>query len=155
MLDLFSVVANDPPTITMPINAIDHRPNAISNEKIKIDFKRKAIQVEVNVADFIDHGHVVAYVPSLDISAYGPTRAEAFKMLFKEVLTDFFENLLKLPEAEVSRELAKHGWKRGSLLRKNYSNKAFVDAKGILQNFNLPSETQISISHHEDQLIAA
>ena len=139
----------------MPVNTIDRRPKAIINEKIKIDFKRKAIQMDVNVADFIDHGHVVAYIPSLDISAYGPTKSEAFKMLFKDVLPDFFENLLKLSEVKVSKELAKYGWKRGSILRKNYSNSAFVDAKGILQNFNLPSETQISISHHEDQLIAA
>ena len=98
----------------------------------------------INVADFVDHGHVVVYAPSLKISAYGVTKDEAVKMLFEEVLVDYFQNLFQLKESELTKELAKYNWERSRILKKRYSNSSHVDAEGILKNFNLPKETPIN-----------
>lgn len=116
----------------------------VQSEKIQIDFRHKSVQMVINVADFVDHGHVVVYAPSLNISAYGETKDEAIKMLFEEVLVDYFHNLFQLTESELTKELAKYNWKRSKLLRKRFSNTAYVDSAGILKNFNLPKETPIS-----------
>jgi hypothetical protein len=130
------------------------RNEAVVQEKIKIDFRARTAKLIINVADFVDHGHVVVYIPSLDLSAYGPTKDEAIKMLFDQVVSDYVESLMKIPESKVSEELAKYGWKRGKILKKNFSNEAFVDAKGILQNFNLPAETPININHQIQQVVS-
>lgn len=98
----------------------------------------------INVADFVDHGHVVVYAPSLKISVYGATKDEAVKMLFEEVLVDYFQNLFQLKESELTKELAKYNWERSRILKKRYSNSSYVDAEGILKNFNLPKETPIN-----------
>ena len=131
----------------MPIGIIQKVSEGYSpNEKIKIDYVGHKAAMRINVAEFEDHGHIVTYIPSLDLSAYGETKEASLKMLFEEVIDDFFENIFKLPEAEVTKELAKYGWVRGRILRKNFSNNVFVDEKGILRNFNLPAETPIRIN---------
>lgn len=116
----------------------------LQTEKIQINHRDKSAQMVINVADFVDHGHVVVYAPSLNISAYGETKDEALKMLFEEVLVDYFHNLFQLTESELTKELAKYNWKRSKILRKRFSNSAYVDSEGILKNFNLPKETLIN-----------
>lgn len=113
-------------------------------ESISIDIKNSRGEIGAVLFAFEDHGHQVAYLPSLKLSAYGKTAQEAKQMLFEEVLPDFFENLFLLNEAEMNEELAKYGWKRSQFFKKRYSNlNAFVDAEGVLRNFNLPAETHI------------
>ena len=118
----------------------------MAQEKLSIDFRGKSATMLILVAEFVDNGHFVAFSPSLNLSAYGSSKQEAAKMLFEDVVTDYFDNLFKLNEAEISAELATHGWKRGKFIRKRFTNSPHVDSKGILQNFNLPMETKVT--HH-------
>lgn len=66
--------------------------------------------------------------------------------LFKEVVDDFFENLLALSPERVAVELEKLGWSRSKLFKKQFESNLFVDRNGVLKNFNLPEETKVETS---------
>jgi len=112
-------------------------------DSIKIDFERQKANGLLRVYDFIDNDHHVAFIPSLNLSAYAATREEAVKRLFETVVSDFFLCLTELPEYKASEELKKLGWSRGKILRKKFEQNTFVDRDGILKNFNLAEETVI------------
>ena len=129
---------------------------ASQREKLIIDFKKRSVKMVVDVVDFKDNGHYVVYAPSFKLSAYGESKDEAIKMLFEDVIVDYFSTLLQLKEFEVTSELSKYNWVKGKVLKKVFRNTAYVDKEGILKNFNLPIETPIgqnSIS--KTSLIAA
>ena len=114
-------------------------------EYLKINFNKPTAVAEVWVVDFWDHDHRIAYIPSLQLSAYGKDSKEARNMLIKVVMLDFFDNLLKLPESRVSQELRKLGWQRDRFFKKKFRNsKSYIDKQGILKSFNLSPETEIN-----------
>jgi hypothetical protein len=77
------------------------------------------------------------------LSAYGDTCEEVTDRLFKEVLDDFFENLLALSPEQANQELEKLGWFRSKLFKRQFKSNSFVDRNGVLKNFNLPEETKV------------
>ena len=116
-------------------------------EYIKVDYGRKEASMRILVADFVDNGHHVAYIPSLKLSAYGPSKQEAIKMLFEDVIDDLFTNLFELSETKIAKELAKYGWHKAKGIpnKKYYNDLPYIDPKGILKNFNLPEATNIEV----------
>ncbi len=112
-----------------------------SKELIKINFKKRHFEGRICVFDFIDNGHHIAYMPSLNLSGYGDSEHEARQLLMDFVVKDFLEGLFTLSEHKINEELKKLGWER-SLFFKEFS-KSYVDKDGVLREFNLPAETQI------------
>lgn len=115
----------------------------IKPDSIKIDFERQRATGLLRVYDFIDHDNYIAFIPSLNLSAYASTKEEALKRLFEVVVDDFFSTLTALPEYKATEELKKLGWSRGKILKKKFESNTFIDRDGILKNFNLSEETEI------------
>jgi hypothetical protein len=112
-------------------------------ESIRIDFKRRSAKMSLWVVDFPDHGHHIAFIPSLRLSGYGANKEEAIDMLFKDAMDDMFDNLMNMPDAQLMKELEKFGWKRHRLFHKEFTNTPYIDEHGILKDFNLPSDTKV------------
>lgn len=83
--------------------------SASEKEFLNIDFKGGSTRGEVTLLMLEDHGHQIAYLPTLKLSAYGDTPEEA-KAMLKEVVDEFFLDLVALPEYEAQQELTKLGW---------------------------------------------
>lgn len=111
------------------------------NEYLKLDFKRKRGKGRFKLVEFLDNGHHIAYLPSLNLSAYGSTKEEARQMMSDIILIDFFESLLNIPESQMFEELQKLGWERSPFFKQDLSKSVHVDRAGILKNFNLSEET--------------
>jgi len=114
----------------------------IEKEVLNIDLKKLNMAGKVRVFDFMDEGHHISYIPSLNLSGYGDTKQEALDLLMKHVVKDFFEGLLTLSESQINEELKKLGWERSHFLNREFS-KSYLDEDGVLREFNLPAETQI------------
>jgi hypothetical protein len=69
----------------------------------------------LNILGFEDHGHVIAYIPSLKLSGYGETSHDAREMVLDVVLKDFLETITGLPEAAAQEEMNKLGWQKSNL----------------------------------------
>lgn len=113
-------------------------------EKLKINYKQKRGKGIFRLVEFEDHNSHIVYIPSLNLSAYGDTSAEAKKMMGDIVLEDFFETLFSENESTVYDHLKKLGWKKSGIYPKELSHDVHVDKDGILKNFNLPTETKIT-----------
>jgi hypothetical protein len=112
-------------------------------DTMKIDFKQKEFGGNFLVHAFDDHGHKVLYMPSLNLSAYGDTNQEAFDML-RMVVNDYFNALFAVPQRTAWTELKKLGWEQKvTYLPKLLKNAAYVDAEGVLRNFELSEETLV------------
>lgn len=112
-------------------------------EKLQINYTRKKASGSVRMVGFKDNGFQMLYIPSFGISSYGETIEEA-KQMMTETLDDFFNGLVSLPEKQFLEELDKMGWKRSVFFKKKFENIApYVDRDGILNNFNLPQNTEI------------
>ena len=116
----------------------------LKEEFLKIDFKTKHVKAQVWVYAFMSEEHHVAYIPSLNLTAYGPTEKDAIEMLFEDCMKDLFDNLWSLPEYAIIAELGKYGWKRSKIHKKQFKSMSYIDADGVLNNFNMPKETKIS-----------
>ncbi len=112
-------------------------------EFLKINFSSGEVKAGLYTYDFKDNEHIITYIPSLNLSAYGSTVEEANERL-EEVLDDYFENLVELPERHASDELKKYGWSRDKIFKKKFEKSAYVDRDGILKNFNLSEDTKIN-----------
>ncbi|HXI01052.1 MAG TPA: hypothetical protein VNI52_12355 [Sphingobacteriaceae bacterium] len=113
-------------------------------ETLKINYKQKRGKGIFRLMGFEDHGHHIVYIPSLNLSAYGATPEEAQAMMGDVVLEDFFETLFEQPENSIFDHLRKLGWQKSPLYPKELSNNAHVDRNGILNDFNLSTETKIT-----------
>jgi len=103
------------------------------------------VEAGFNVFSFTDNSHIIVYVPSLNLSAYGNTEEEAMDMLINVVIDDFFESLVRSSEGEVFQRLGKLGWSlQDHGHEREFTNSAYVDKDGILRNFNLPADTPIN-----------
>ncbi len=92
---------------------------------------------------FEDHGHHVAYLPSLNLSAYGDSEQEARDRLLSDVIDDFLDHLMDLKPEKITLELQKLGWSRNRMFKKQFKSNSYVDRDGVLKNFNLPKETKV------------
>ncbi len=113
---------------------------------LHIDFHTRRVKGNLTVHRFLDNGHFVCYVPTLNLSSYGDNGEEAMDRLMKEVLNDFFENLTSLSVDVANSELKKLGWKRNKTFKRRFASDSYVDKDGVLRNFNLPKETKIDTS---------
>ena len=116
-----------------------------TKDNLHINFNKKQITGTLTVHTFDDHGHVVSYCPTLNLSAYGENKNEAMHRLIHDVIDDFFSDLTKNQEAGLA-ELAKLGWKQEVFFKKRFVSESFVDREGILRNFNLPETTLVETS---------
>jgi hypothetical protein len=113
-------------------------------EEIKVDHKAGRARGLLRVVGFIDHQFHIAHIPSLNLTAYGDTEKEALEMLFQDIVHDFFDNLLKLPESEIISELAKYGFQKSGFFKKRFTGIGpYVESSKLLTNLNLPPETKI------------
>jgi len=108
--------------------------------------QHKFIKGEVKSIDFQNDGHHIVYIPSLKLSAYGPSLRDAIKMMTDIVIPDFCETLMSQPIATVLAELKSYGWGQHKFFPKQLSKTAHVDVEGILRDFDLPKETKINES---------
>ena len=95
------------------------------------------------VHTFEDQGHTVAYLPSLNLSAYSDDAQEARDRLLKVVLDDFLDNLMSLGLDRANLELKKLGWSRSTLFKKQFKSNSYVDRAGVVKDFDLPQETKV------------
>lgn len=112
-------------------------------EKIKIHHSAGTVEMGLWVFYFKDGDHHIAFVPSLNLTAYGDSESEAEDMLANDVLKDYMNNLLASSEAKVTQELGRYGWKRNTFFKKKFYNTPYIDEQGVLKNFNLPEETPV------------
>jgi hypothetical protein len=113
-----------------------------TRENIKINWKKGRIHGSLCVFDFMDNGHHIAYMPSLNLTGYGDTKEEAHSLLMDYVLNDYLIGLFTLPQSKIIDELKKSGWDNSLFFTKDFS-KSHVDGEGVLREFNLPAETKI------------
>lgn len=105
-------------------------------DKLHIDFTHRRVKGNLTCVQFTDAdtNMIVVYLPSLELSGYGDTAAEAHELL-KDSLDEWFIHLLTKTREEVKKELNKFGWTQDQFRSKDFS-KAYVDGAGVLQNMN-------------------
>lgn len=114
----------------------------VVNQKIKIDKSKSAVKATFQSFNIKDGEHFVTYIPSLNMTGYGASESEGIEMI-KEIMTDYFDNLVKLSLAEIDVELNKFGWNQNHFFKKQFKNTTFVDKNGILKGFEMPKDTPI------------
>lgn len=129
----------------MRTTSIIQGPTTPSHEDyLQLHFSRpRRAKGSFTVHTFKDSGHTIAYLPSLNLSAYGDSDEQALERLLKEVLDDFLDGLMQLTPERAKLELEKLGWSRSTLFKKQFKSNSFVDRDGVLKNFDLPEETKI------------
>ena len=85
----------------------------------------------------------VSIIPSLNVSGYGDTEKEAIKDL-EYNLKVLCDDLFKLSQGQRDAELKNLGWSRNKFFKQQYSS-AYVDDKGVLQNFDSPKQVKKTI----------
>lgn len=114
---------------------------ATKDEFLKIDFKRKSIKGDVVAHSFEDGGQRVIYIPSLNISGYGNTEDEAKEMV-NVCVKDFVDTLFSAPITVAMEEIKSLGWHRDKYFKQRF-HAPYVDAEGVLREFDLSEETKI------------
>ena len=106
-----------------------------TDEQLHINLAKGKIDGLLHALKFVDKSTLqhVAYIPSLELSGYGETEAQALEML-KFSLDDFGSYMSKLSQRKINEELVKLGWQK-TMFNKDFS-KAYIDINGQLQNFN-------------------
>lgn len=112
-------------------------------DHLAINYSEGTAKGLLRVFEFQDHGHHVAYIPTLNLSSYGDTPEEASERLWSVVIPDFFAHLTELSQDDGTKELKKLGWFRNKFFHKRFQAGSYVDKDGILKNFNLPKETEV------------
>ena len=92
-----------------------------------------------------ENGHIILYLPAIGISGYGDSVLDAKNML-NESVHDYFKNLLLADEAVAMLDLQRYGWTKSIYKTKHFQNDTYVDANGVLNNFQLPEGTEIEES---------
>lgn len=82
----------------------------------------------------------VSIIPTLNVTGYGESEADAFQAL-KENLDTFFEDLFQLSENNRNNVLENMGWAIEKAFPKKFSNPS-VDEAEILQNFDHPEQVK-------------
>ncbi len=106
------------------------------HDTLRIDQGKGRVTANLRFIQFRDKDtrQIIIYIPTLEITAYGSTEQKAQEMLNLTV-EEYFHSLMSMSRIKLTAELAKFGWKHDKIRGKEYS-KCFVDANGILQEFN-------------------
>lgn len=103
---------------------------------------KKHIEGHVKSVEFINDGRYVIYFPSLGVSSYGEDKEEAIKMM-KVVIDDYCQNLMELTKEQILQHFKKLGWHKHVFFTE-LSKSAHVDREGILRDFELAEDTQLT-----------
>lgn len=109
---------------------------------LRIDFNTRVIDAAFIAMSFAADGWEFAYIPSLDLSAYGKTKKEALEML-DVCLKDVMDTLLEAGEVPGADELKRIGREKSP--NPTAFIAPFVDIHGFLRGFELPEDTEIQI----------
>ena len=113
---------------------------------LRLHRSKRNIDGKFNLMQFKEGDFFIAYLPEIKMSAYGDTPSEALDMLV-DTLVNYLNNLMSLSRKEMESELARFGFFHGTITQKNYEYKGpYVDVKGVLQEFNLPEDTEVQVS---------
>lgn len=94
------------------------------------------VNMNVSAFKFIDKTtkqHVI-YIPALEMSTYGETKAKAEEMI-KQTMDEFCKFLTELSYEERTKELQSLGWSKNWIFNKKFS-RSYVDSDGNLKDFN-------------------
>lgn len=97
------------------------------------------VALRCKVFQWKDHGHHMAYMPSLDLTGYGETPDQAKEMLDFSA-KEYCEWLALLPQVQLDAELARLGWEKGKPSEDSGYTCPYVDREGALQGFELDAE---------------
>lgn len=106
------------------------------HDSLRIDPGKGRITANLRYFQFRDKDtrQIIIYIPTLEITAYGSSDQKAHEML-NFTIEEYFLSLMAMSRTKLSAELARLGWKHNKIRGKEYS-KCFVDADGLLQDFN-------------------
>lgn len=99
-----------------------------------VRIKNSVISVGTFIASGKDGEYYVMVAPTIQVSGYGSTEAEAEES-FQENLELFCKDILKLSKDKREEYLYSLGFTKERFKTKNFS-KLFVDSNGILQGFD-------------------
>jgi hypothetical protein len=116
--------------------------NQIGSRDEDIHFEKDGLYAKLLVFMGQQGEHFVCLIPSLNISGYGQSEADALTSLNINFST-FCDDLFALTESERQRELALLGWEKEHYFEKRFSNPS-VDANEVLSNFDFPDEVKQS-----------
>lgn len=102
----------------------------------------KIIKAQFRSVEFENDGVHIVYIPSINLSAYGNTEKEADDMM-SVALKDAIIAFNECEPFELVSQLKSLGWERNVIFSSEMSNKAHIDNKGILREFDLAEDTQI------------
>lgn len=112
-----------------------------TNQSELIRIKSDEIELHLQFFKGKSQGSFVLFAPSVQLSGYGKNEKEALES-FQLSLELFSEEVLHLKADKRKIELQKLGWKQEKLKTKNFS-KAYIDANGVLQNFDAGSKVEL------------
>ncbi|MCU0361369.1 MAG: hypothetical protein MUF75_11770 [Bacteroidia bacterium] len=100
------------------------------------------VKISVNALKYQDKntGHFVVYIPALELSGYGETKAKA-EMMIQHSLKDIIDYLISLSKDKFSAYLRELGWNHHKALNKEYS-RTFVDMRGELMGFAVDEKVE-------------
>lgn len=114
---------------------------------LEINVQKIEVKGRLTLIKFKKDGFWIAYIPSLNISAYGEDIQEAMTML-RESMDDFSTALFESGKEASMKELSELGWKQDCDLSGKFSNS--INLKNILMNkFQLSSDANIIIGKLE------
>jgi hypothetical protein len=109
-------------------------------EQIRLD--ESGIHGRISVYTGQQGDFVVALIPSLNVSGYGRSEADAHESLSENLETLLYD-LLALPETQRYDEFAKLGWLNNDLLTTQIFPQK-LDEVDILRNFDNPEQVKKS-----------
>lgn len=113
-----------------------------NRESLKVG--KQSLKGYFKVVFFQEGDSYIYYIPSLNLSSYGDTLAEAEQMMKDIIIPDFCKNLLALPKQLIFRELKALGWERDKFFQNDLSKSSYIDKEGILREFDLAEGTIIT-----------
>src|SRR5688500_16899130 len=96
------------------------------SDSLHINFNKKNASGSFTMHIFKDHDHMIAFIPSLNLTAYGDNGNQAANRLIKEVLDDCLKTLITAGPDIAAKELKKLGWKRNNIFKKRFVSEAYV-----------------------------
>jgi hypothetical protein len=101
--------------------------------KEKININKDYVRVNLLIAMGKEGDYYVTISPSILVSGYGKTEAEANDS-FEENMKLFCSDLISISDEKRTIELSKLGLSNAKSQKKNFS-KAYIDKNGVLQGF--------------------
>jgi len=115
----------------------------MKDQFLKVDTSKRILKGHVKMIGFKEGDFEIVYLPSLGISGYGNTVAEA-QELIKISIQAFADDLFKLEEYQIFKELEQLGWKQQKIFKKQLRNLSPTTFEDIKREFNIPDNTPIT-----------